>query len=99
MKIRGLRENRWDRFRSGLGRAVIAIGIAGIVIPILPGTPLLLLGAWMLGPDHPAARSARRWLGSLGTRRHPDGADPRTPAPPDPRTSTRWLPPLSNGSI
>ncbi len=76
----------------------IAVGVAGIVIPILPGTPLLLLGVWMLGPDHPATRTARRWLASFETGRRRDASAAPASAPSPSRTSARWLAPLSNGS-
>lgn len=46
------------------GLALLAVGIAGLVLPIIPGVPLLVAGAALLGPRHPIVRpfSARwRW--------------------------------------
>ena len=98
MNIGELRENRWDRVRITLGRVAIAVGVAGIVIPILPGTPLLLLGAWMLGPDHPATRTARRWLASFesGRRRASDASTPARSQHSE--ASPRWVALLSKRS-
>lgn len=50
--------HRWPTFRLGAGRALLVLGLAGFVIPLLPGTPFLLLGAWILGPEHPHVRDA-----------------------------------------
>lgn len=97
MNIGELRENRWDRVRITLGRLAITVGVAGIVIPILPGTPLLLLGVWMLGPDHPATRSARRWLASFETGRRRANDAPTTTTSRRPETSQRWVALLPEG--
>lgn len=32
--------------------AFIAVGVAGVCLPILPGIPFLLVGMRLLGPDH-----------------------------------------------
>ena len=50
------RKAHWPTLRLGAGRALLVLGLAGFVIPLLPGTPFLLLGAWILGPDHPHVR-------------------------------------------
>ncbi len=98
MNIGELRENRWDRVRITLGRLAITVGVAGIVIPILPGTPLLLLGVWMLGPDHPATRSARRWLASFETGRRRANDAPTPARSQHPEASPRWVALLSKRS-
>lgn len=51
-------QGRWPAVRLGAGRALLVLGLAGFVIPLLPGTPFLLLGAWILGPNHPHVRDA-----------------------------------------
>ncbi len=30
----------------------IAVGVAGVCLPVLPGIPFLLIGMRLLGPDH-----------------------------------------------
>lgn len=58
-------KHRWPGVRLGAGRALLLLGLAGFVIPLLPGTPFLLLGAWILGPNHPQVRSAVERVESL----------------------------------
>lgn len=54
-KIAGLldrlptRMQRYLRFIAGW--LSIGLGLIGIVLPLLPGIPLLLLGSWLLGWD------------------------------------------------
>jgi len=50
-------KRHWPTLRLSAGRALLLLGLAGFVIPLLPGTPFLLLGAWILGPNHPHVRS------------------------------------------
>ena len=46
--------------------ALILGGVAGIVLPIIPGIPMIAAGAAMLGRDHPLIRPCRTWLQSKG---------------------------------
>jgi uncharacterized membrane protein YbaN (DUF454 family) len=48
------------------GIALIIAGIAGCLLPIIPGIPLLLAGAAMLGTEHPIVRPAKHWLEKRG---------------------------------
>lgn len=61
--------------RRGVGLICLAIGIAGIILPILPGWPFLIPAIALLGPRDPAIRHAhlllRRTLRYLRTARHP----------------------------
>jgi uncharacterized protein YqgC (DUF456 family) len=44
--------------------ALIVVGVAGLFLPIIPGVPLLIAGAAILGPRHPIVRPfsvRRRW--------------------------------------
>ncbi len=52
--------------RKALGIVLIAAGIVLIPIPILPGIPLIVAGAAMLGSDHALVRSGRLWLRNRG---------------------------------
>lgn len=45
---------RW--LRDFLGVVSIGIGMLGIVMPLIPGVPLLLLGVALLGPNRPCMR-------------------------------------------
>ena len=44
----------------------LAMGIAGLALPLLPGIPFLLVGLKLLGPDHPVTRPLaqliQRWF-------------------------------------
>jgi len=48
-----------------LGLALCAVGIAGTLVPIIPGIPILLAGFALIGADHPFVRSLKdrltRW--------------------------------------
>ncbi|HSI87043.1 MAG TPA: hypothetical protein VK970_24870 [Candidatus Methylacidiphilales bacterium] len=46
----------------GAGVALIAGGVAGVVLPGIPGFPLLILGAAVLAPTVPALASADTWV-------------------------------------
>jgi uncharacterized protein YqgC (DUF456 family) len=44
------------------GLALLIVGVAGLVLPIIPGVPLLVAGAAILGPRHPIIRPfSVRW--------------------------------------
>ena len=47
---------------------LILVGLVGVLLPVLPGLPLLILGIAILGLDHPVVRPVRRliaWLSRL----------------------------------
>lgn len=56
--------------RAGLeqmGRTIaayfcLAVGTVGLVLPIIPGVPLLIAGVALLKPEHPVRRFATRWI-------------------------------------
>ncbi len=56
--------------RRACGMVLIAAGVLVIPIPVIPGIPLILAGAAMLGSDHPLVRSGRSWLRSRGILTH-----------------------------
>lgn len=71
----------WHHTRPLLGIATLILGAVGIVIPILPGIPLLLAGVALLGQNHPIVRVCTAWIGrrcprfSLSRRRLCRGHD------------------------
>jgi uncharacterized protein len=42
--------------RVGVGFALIAAGLLGLLLPVVPGIPLLIAGVAMVGVDHPWIR-------------------------------------------
>jgi len=52
--------------RTSVGSALIAIGVIGVVLPVIPGLPLLAAGLALVAPDHPLTRWGRgrlaRWF-------------------------------------
>jgi len=57
------------RFREVAGFALLMAGLLGLLLPIIPGVPLLLAGVAILGVDHPKIQPwiarLKRWRGSL----------------------------------
>jgi uncharacterized protein YqgC (DUF456 family) len=51
------------------GWALLAIGVLGLALPIIPGIPLLAAGAAMLGSEHWLVRCGKDWLRSKGVLR------------------------------
>src|SRR6185312_3669694 len=39
----------------------LAVGLAGLALPLLPGIPLLIVGLALLGPEHQIRRMLSRW--------------------------------------
>ena len=52
--------------RRTCGVVLIGAGLLAIAIPVIPGIPLIVAGAAVLGRDHPLIRSGRAWLRSRG---------------------------------
>lgn len=59
-------------WRNAGGWAFVILGVAGIVLPILPGAPLLLAGLVLLSADHRWARDClhrvKLWTQKLNRR-------------------------------
>jgi Putative transmembrane protein (PGPGW) len=60
-------------WRTAGGWSFLVFGVAGLVLPVLPGVPLLLAGLIMLSADHHWARSCLRrvklWIRKLNRHR------------------------------
>ena len=72
--------------RRVVGLVLIVLGTLGMLLPLMPGTPLALAGLALLGWDRPILRRLREWWARW--RAHPEGQG-RRPAqrgtgPPDP---------------
>lgn len=53
-----------------VGYTFIAIGVAGICLPVLPGIPFLLIGMRLLGPDHWITRPIMGAIHKMKAKRH-----------------------------
>jgi hypothetical protein len=52
----------WRRVRTAIGLALVGLGAIGLLVPLLPGIPLIVAGAAVVGPDHPVIRWVQtRW--------------------------------------
>ena len=49
-------------FREIAGFFLLAAGVVGVVVPIIPGIPLLLAGGVLLAPKYPRIRIAMEYL-------------------------------------
>jgi uncharacterized membrane protein YbaN (DUF454 family) len=61
-------------WRTAGGWVLLLLGTAGLILPVLPGTPLLIAGLVMLSTEHRWARNClrqvKRWVRKLrNTRR------------------------------
>ena len=48
---------------------LIAVGVAGVVLPLMPGVPFLIAGTALLGSDHPISRAVVERLRRVRPRR------------------------------
>ena len=45
-----------------LGLVLCVVGIAGTLLPVIPGVPIILAGITLMGSDHPIVRNIKgRW--------------------------------------
>ena len=71
--------------RSIAGYALLLAGVAGCLLPIVPGIPFLIGGAAILGWDHWAVRP---WAQHLHRWRVPFVPKPETRPQPSPESDT-----------
>lgn len=61
------------RLRVLAGMVLLAAGVLGTLLPVLPGFPLIVAGMAVLGPDHPWSRAVtdrlRQWRERLRKER------------------------------
>jgi hypothetical protein len=55
--------------------ALIVLGAILLPIPIVPGAPLIVAGAALLGPNHPLVQASKTWLQRRGfLKKESDGS-------------------------
>ncbi|HSI84183.1 MAG TPA: hypothetical protein VK970_10400 [Candidatus Methylacidiphilales bacterium] len=59
------------RLSTAMGAACLAGGVLGLAVPLLPGWPLLIIGASVLAPTVPILSRASKWM----EERFPDVAE------------------------
>jgi uncharacterized membrane protein YbaN (DUF454 family) len=57
-------ELMWHVFRTGAGIGLLIVGVIGLILPIIPGIPILIAGVAVLGTDHAIVQRGRKWLHS-----------------------------------
>jgi hypothetical protein len=70
MRFLGPRRPRWRKPRSPIlqgvrsvgGVLLVVVGLLGLVLPVIPGVPLLMAGVAVLGPQHPVVRPLVGWF-------------------------------------
>lgn len=54
------------KIKVGFGIALCVVGIAGTLLPVVPGVPMILAGVALMGSDHPIVRNVKerikQWL-------------------------------------
>ena len=55
-----------EKLREWSGIALVGAGVAGTLLPVVPGFALIAAGVAVLGPDHFLVRRARAWLEKKG---------------------------------
>lgn len=68
--VRGRLETLWAAARLVIGVLLIALGVLGTLLPVLPGIPFIVAGVALLGTEHwlvkPFHDRLQRWRGREG---------------------------------
>lgn len=56
-----------------LGIALCVVGVAGMLLPVVPGVPIILAGFALIGSDHPIVRNLKEWIERWRGRRKQQG--------------------------
>lgn len=60
--LRTKRRQPVSLWRTAVGWALVCVGVAGLVLPIIPGIPLLIAGLVVLSARYRWAAVGLRWL-------------------------------------
>ena len=60
--------------RTAAGVCLLALGVVGLALPLVPGWPFLLAAAFVLGRNHPYVRPFSAWLEKRVPKRRQRGA-------------------------
>lgn len=52
----------WHKIKIVLGLALCVVGVAGTLVPVIPGVPIMLAGVALIGTDHWLVVNLRNWL-------------------------------------
>ncbi|MDT7816267.1 MAG: uncharacterized protein QOJ42_6183 [Acidobacteriaceae bacterium] len=63
-------------WRSAGGWILVVLGVAGLMLPVLPGAPLLIAGLIMLSANHRWARNCLRRVRVWTRKLHPHRSKP-----------------------
>ena len=63
----------WRVIRPTAGLLLVGLGLTGMIVPIIPGLPLLVAGAVLVAPNHRVVRAVRERLKAWRRRRNPVG--------------------------
>jgi hypothetical protein len=53
-----------QKLKIAFGIALCVVGIAGTLVPVIPGVPIILTGAALMGADHPLVLRVKQMLKS-----------------------------------
>jgi uncharacterized protein YqgC (DUF456 family) len=62
--------------RTGAGLVLVVVGIAGLVLPVVPGIPIMIAGLALLGTEHPVRVAITRRLQRWGVMKTPPASSP-----------------------
>ena len=49
----------WQKVKVIIGIAMCVIGVAGTLVPVIPGVPIILAGLALMGTEHPLVRKVK----------------------------------------
>jgi hypothetical protein len=69
--------------RQVFGWALLIAGAVGLLLPVVPGLPLLIAGAAVLGPEHPVVRTWKARIDGWRNKGDKAGESPQYGQPAD----------------